>query len=58
MSLPSEISLEIDARSDIRSFKVAVLFFTRALSEHKDYRTIESVLGDDESVPTRALLKN
>jgi len=28
---------------------VAVLFFTRALSEQKGERTIESALGDDES---------
>ena len=49
MSLSSEISLRIAARTDIRSFKVAVLFVTRVLSEQKGQRMIESALGDDES---------
>jgi len=32
---------------DICSFKVAILFFTRAISEQKGY--IENALGDNES---------
>ena len=61
MSLPSERSLRIAARTNICSFKVVILFFTRALSEQKGKRTVENALGDDErrvvkSVPARALL--
>jgi len=38
MSLSSEISLKIAVRTDVCSFKVAVLLFTRALSEQKGSR--------------------
>ena len=49
MSLWSEISLKIAANIDVCSFKVAILFFMRALLKQKGYRTIESALGVDES---------
>ena len=49
VSLALEISLKIATRIDISSFKVVVLVFTRALSEQRGQRTIESALGDNES---------
>jgi len=42
-------SLKIAARTDRCLFKITVLFFMRALSEQKGYRTIESALEIDES---------
>jgi len=43
------MSRKIATRTDVYSFKVAILFFTRVLSEQKGLRTIKTALGVDES---------
>jgi len=56
VSLSWETSLKIATGTDICSFKVAVLFFTRALSEQKGQRTIKSALGDETTRAVESFL--